>query len=330
MIELTDLQKILDQGVVIDIPLLEVKAGQVAALVGPVDSGKDILFQLLSGRIHPTIGRVRLAGLDPYHERGAFSRQVGVLFSEDNLYKRLSVLENLQFYCRLRRLPKTWALEVLEQVGLADQASVSAEKLSPSLSRRLALGRAILNQPKVLLLADPFSGCEQASINLISQVVRKLAESGTAVMVFTQDAANLENLCDTVYRMDQGRILESFDPRQEQHRQQPFMVPARGEEKIILIDPADILYVFAQDDRAFLQTSEARLPTQFTLAELEKRLSRSGFFRAHRAYLVNLQQVKEVIPYTRDSFSLRLKDVAGTEIPLSKSAERKLRELLGY
>ena len=133
----------MDQGRVIDIPSLEVKAGEIAALLGPVDSGKDVLFQLLIGRIRPTSGSVRLAGVDPYHERKAFSRQVGVLFSEDNLYKRLSVLGNLQFYCRLRRLPKTRAVEVLEQVGLADHASFSTEKLSPGLSRRLALGRAI-------------------------------------------------------------------------------------------------------------------------------------------------------------------------------------------
>ena len=57
---------------------------------------------------------------------------------------------------------------------------------------------------------------------------------------------------------------------------------------------------------------------------------RSGFFRAHRAYLVNLQHVKEVIPYTRDSFSLRLNDPANTEIPLSKSAANELKDLLGY
>jgi ABC-2 type transport system ATP-binding protein len=330
MIELTDLYKILDQGRVIDVPSLEVKAGEVAALVGPVDSGKDVLFQLLIGEIRPTRGSVRLVGIDPYHERKAFSYQVGVLFLDDNLYKRFSVLGNLQFYCRLRRLPKTRAVEVLEQVGLADHASFNTEKLSPGLSRRLALGRAILNAPRVLLLAEPFTGCEQASVKLISQVVRKLAEAGTAILIFAQDVANLEYLGDIVYRMDQGRIIESFYPREQQQRQRPFMVPARGEGKIILIDPADILYVFAQDDRAYLQTGEGRLPTQFSLAELEKRLSRSGFFRVHRAYLVNLQQVKEVIPYTRDSFSLRLKDAAGTEIPLSKSAERELRELLGY
>lgn len=330
MIVLTDLQKVHDQTTVIDIPSLQVKGGEIAALFGPVDSGKDVLFQLLTGSACPTNGSVLLAGVDPYHDRKAFSCLVGVMFAENTLYKRLSVIENLQFYCRLYRLPKTRAVEVLEQVGLADQIGVSTEKLSPNLSRRLALGRAILNNPKVLLLADPFASCEQVSIKLIIQVVRKQADSGTAVLLFTQDITNLENFCDIVYRMDQGRIIEADDPRQEQQRQRPFMVPARSNDKIVLVDPAEILYVFAQEDHAYLQTLDERLPTQFTLAELEKRLSLSGFFRAHRSYLVNLQQVKEVIPYTRDSFSLRLKDAAGTKIPLSKSAERGLRELLGY
>jgi DNA-binding LytR/AlgR family response regulator len=90
------------------------------------------------------------------------------------------------------------------------------------------------------------------------------------------------------------------------------------------------MFVYAQVDRAYLQTTVDRYPTQFTLSELEKRLSRSGFFRAHRGFLVNLQHVKEVIPYTRDSYSLKLKDNAGTEIPLSKAAARELRGLLGY
>jgi len=330
MIVLTDLQKVKNQVTVLDIPSLEVRAGEIAALIGPVDSGLDVLFQLLTGVIHPTTGSVRLVGVDPYHDRETFSRQVGVLFSENNLYKRLSVLGNLQFYTRLHRLPKTRSVEVLEQVGLADQAAANMEKLSPGLSRRLALGRAILNHPQVLLLTNLYADCEQVSITLINQVVRKLADAGAAVLIFNQDPAHLETFCDTVYRLDKGRVVESFNPQEEQQRHRPFMVPARSNDKIILVDPAEILYVFAQDDRAYLQTLEGQLPTQFTLTELEKRLSRSGFFRAHRSYLVNLQQVKEVIPYTRDSFSLRLKDTAGTEIPLSKSAERELRVLLEY
>jgi ABC-2 type transport system ATP-binding protein len=194
----------------------------------------------------------------------------------------------------------------------------------------LALGRALLNHPRILLLEEPFAGCDNTSIDVISQVVRESAEAGTSVLIFAQDPAELELVCDIVYNLSHGQIIDSYDPREEQQFHQSFLVPARGADKIVLIDPADILYVFAQDDRAYIQTSTSSLPTRFTLTELEARLSRSGFFRAHRSYLVNLQQVKEVIPYTRNSFSLRLKDKDSTIIPLSKSSERELRQLLGY
>ena len=80
MITLTNLQKVVDQTTVIDIPSLEVKAGEIAALVGPVDSGKDVLFQLLTGEFTRQEAACVLAGVDPYHERRAFSHQVGVLF----------------------------------------------------------------------------------------------------------------------------------------------------------------------------------------------------------------------------------------------------------
>jgi ABC-2 type transport system ATP-binding protein len=330
MIALTCLIKVVGNATVIDIPSLQVRAGEVVAIVGPVDSGKDVLFQMLIGAIRPTTGSARLVGLDPYQEREACSRQVGVLFADDGLYRRMSVIGNLQFYGRLYRLPKERPTEVLEQVGLADQAHTIAEKLSPGLSRRLALGRALLACPRVLLLAEPFAGCEQASVTLISQAVSRKADAGAAALLMAQDAAGMEGVCDLVHRLAHGRIVESIDPREEQQRQRPFMVPARSSDRIVLVDPAEILFVVARDDRAYLQTAAERLPTQFTLAEIEKRLSRSGFFRAHRAFLVNLQQVKEVIPYTRNSFNLRLKDAAGTQIPLSKAAERELRELLGY
>jgi ABC-2 type transport system ATP-binding protein len=330
MITLKNLQKNLEGRIVIDIPSLEVQAGKVVALLGKAGSGRDILFQILTGTMQPTRGSVSLCGEDPYQNRSAFSQQVGVLFAEGNLYKRISVIGNLQFYSRLYHLPKTRAADVLDKVGLTDQAHVNASELSPGFAKRLTLGRAILNHPRILLMSDPFTGCDDASINVISEVVREYAESGTSVMILTQDITDVEMVCDIVYLLSQGRIVDSYNPQEENQAQQPFLVPARDTEKIVLIDPADILYIYAQDDRAYLQTGSGSLPTRFTLAELEKRLSRSGFFRAHRSYLVNLQQVKEVIPYTRNSFSLRLKDSDGTIIPLSKSSERELRQLLGY
>jgi ABC-2 type transport system ATP-binding protein len=330
MIVLKDVQKVVDQQTKIDIQALEVKSGEIAALVGDVDSGKETLLELLTGRSRPTAGDVRIAGIDPFHARDQFSLQVGVLFAEDNIYKRQSALANLKFYSRLRRLPKSRAEEVLTQVGLADHAETSVEKLSSSLVRRLAFGRAILHNPAILLLVEPFTKCDASSVTLLSKMLRILADNGVVVLILAEDTTNLTSICDVIYRLDQGKIIDAYNPDEEQDTALPFMIPARLEGKVALVNPVDILYVVAQDDRTFLQTVDDLFPTQFTLTELEKRLSRSGFFRAHRGYLVNLQHVKEVIPYTRDSFSLRLKDAAGTKIPLSKSAARDLRELLGY
>lgn len=329
MIEIKGLQKFVDQNLVLDIAALTVGAGETVAVVGAVGSGRDVLLDLLIGRARPTVGTLRLAGAEPT-DRAAFSRQAGVLFAEDGLYKTRSPLANLAFHCRLYGLPKSRAEEVLAQVGLSDQANARLDRLPSGLARRLAFGRAIVHRPVVLLLEEPFARCDDASIALLSRLMRQLADDGAALLVLADNTAHLLSLCDTIYTLDRGRIVESRSPQVGPQADLPFKIPARLHDKVVLVNPTEILYADAGDGRAILHTAERHLPTQFTLAELEQRLARSGFFRAHRAYLVNLQHIREVIPYTRNSFSLRLDDAAATEIPLSKAAAGELRELLGY
>jgi ABC-2 type transport system ATP-binding protein len=328
MIEIQHLQKIVGQDVALDIPELRVEPGEIAAVVGPTDSGVDTLFELLLGRYLPSAGTIRLAGVDRA-DRSSLSRKVGIVFLEDALYKRQSSLANLALHSRLFGLGRSRAVEVLAQIGMADQAGAGVERLPSGLQRRLAFGRAILHKPEVLLLFDPFARCDEATIALLSSLMRQLAAQGTAILILANEPGRLTQVCDAVYALNRGR-LEAQESGTAASQAQPFKIPVRSEDKVILMNPADIIFAEAEGGHASLQTAEGRLPTQFTLAELEQRLSRSGFFRAHRAYLVNLQHVKEVIPYTRNSFSLRLDDAAGTEIPLSKSAAAELRALLGY
>jgi ABC-2 type transport system ATP-binding protein len=330
MIELRRLQKVIEQNTVIDIEALTVAAGEIVALVGPVGSGKEPLLELLIGRERPTVGEVTLAGANPISNRHEFSRQVGVLFSEDTLYQRQSSKSNLAFHCRLRGLPKSRVEEVLVKVGLADRANERVDRLSSGLARRLALGCAIVHQPKVLLLVEPFDRCDDATITLFGTLMRELADDGVALLILADNSSNLTALCDTIVTLENGRIVDVSRPAEDQQRELPFKIPVRLEGSVALVNPADILYALTQDGRTFLQTIDGRLPTQFTMAQLEERLSRSGFFRAHRGFLVNLQHVKEVIPYTRSSFSLKLNDADETKIPLSKEAARELRDLLGY
>ena len=330
MIEIRALQKVVDGQTVVDIESLIINPGTPAAFTGPVESQLGVIFNLLTGRERPTTGSIIISGSDPYQERGKFSHEVGVLFAEDNFYKRQSVLANLNFYRRLYRLPSDRVEEVLELVGLADQADLIVEELNPSLVRRLSFGRAVLHDPGVLLLNEPFKGSDAATINIISGLIQGYAGDGSTILVLARDELQISQLAEVIYRFDQGRVVDTYYPAEEQRESLPFKIPAKLEHTVALVDPAEIFYAYAQDDRTYLQTADGSLPTQFTMAELEQRLSRSGFFRAHRGYLVNLQLVKEVIPYTRDSFSLRLKDPEGTKIPLSKSAARELRDLMGY
>lgn len=329
MIEIRQLQKIAKQGTALDIDQLIVETGEVVAIVGPADSGKELLFDLFIGRTKPSRGTLHLAGVEPA-DSADFSRLAGILFPHDGLYARLSPLANLVLQCRLYAIPKALAREMLARIGMADQASAKLDKLPSGLQRRLAFGRCILHNPRVLILYEPFARCDETSIQVISNLVRQEAETGSSVLVLADDTTYFDDLCDRIFILNLGRLTEFPSGEDSPKVALPFKIPVRLDDKVRLVNPVDILYVETDGNYTRLHTLEMELPTRFTLTELEERLSRSGFFRAHRAYLVNLQHVKEVIPYTRNSYSLRLADPQGTEIPLSRSAASELRTLLGY
>lgn len=330
MIRIRNLQKIIGGQTALEIDTFSLPAGEVAALVGPAGGGKETLFDLLIGRLQPSAGSISLAGDCP-EERKALSRNVGVLFPDDALYKNQSPLQNLHLHAQFHGLPRERILEVLGLLGMADQANIPLEKLSAGLQRRVAFGRAILHQPKVLLMLEPFARCDQASIGLLNGLIARAAEEGAAVLILADSAAHLTGVCDAIYTLSQGSLAR-LEPTSgmAQAPPAPFKIPVKLEEKVILVNPADIYFAQAEAGRTSLHTREGDLPTQFTLSEIEQKLSRSGFFRAHRAYLVNLQHIKEVIPFTRNSFSIRLDDAQRTLIPLSKAAAVELRDLLGY
>jgi ABC-2 type transport system ATP-binding protein len=332
VIQIENLHKVQHGATVLDIERLIVKAGEIGAVVGARGSGKEMLLQVLTGRERPTAGRINLAGIEPSVNQQEFSQLVGVMFGVEALYLRQSVLDNLRFHARLRGLPAERARQVLDQVGLADQARTRVDKLPGGLQRRLSFGIATLHEPRVLLLEGPFERCDEASLVLLKRLIRASAAADCTVLILADNEANLIGLCDKIARLEQGKVTEISEPGSPDlaGERVPFKIPVRLEGSVALVNPADIYFVEIVEGRAFLVTAQTRLPSQYTLSELEERLARRGFFRAHRSYLVNLQHVLEVIPFTRDSFSLRINDETGTLIPLSKSAAAELRELLDF
>jgi ABC-2 type transport system ATP-binding protein len=331
MIYIKNLSKIKDGRTILDLSEFRVKAGEIIAIIGTTDSGLNILLDLLIGKTPPSSGEITLNKLVPTKHQKKLMENVGVLFREDGLYANQSAEKNLQFFSKLYGLPQGRISETLNYIGLADQAKVRVGKLPTGLARRLAFGRSILHHPSILILVSPFARCDEDTLDLIKVLIHQEADNGTAILILDEDSAYIENVCSRIYFLKQGRIEKVVEcGKSGEVDNLPFKIPVKLEGSVALLNPRDILYAEASQGHTLLVTKDSRLPSQFTLQELEERLKRSGFFRAHRSYLVNLQYVREVIPYSRNSFSLKLNDTNRTEIPLSKNSAAELRELLDY
>jgi ABC-2 type transport system ATP-binding protein len=344
LIRVHRLHKMLDNHHALDIEDLQIEAGDIYAVAGPVGSGKTLLLRTLAGVLPPSGGRVELEGVDIY--RNAQVRQrIAALFEEDLLYERLSVYDNLNLYRSLHHLPKESTERVLAQVELSDQARKSVGKLTLSARRRVAFARLLMGNPGFLLLDHPTLRTDLEAQNLFARLLKQQAQEGAAVLLTCEDLSWAGKFCTHIVELGGGRVIDcrrnetpapsaSSEVAEEgsaiPERLVPYKVPARKEDRVILFDPGEILYATSRDGKIYLRTASEEATTNLTLQELEQRLLGRGFFKAHRAYLVNLQHIKAVIQFTRNSYTLLLNDAQETMIPLSKQSEKELQALLGY
>jgi ABC-2 type transport system ATP-binding protein len=334
MLQVRRLEKIIEQRTVLSIEQLDVAPGEVLGVIGQIGSGRTLLIRLLSGTVVPSGGSVVFEGQD-VHRSPAVRARMGLLFEEDLHYERLSALMNLETYCHLHGLPARRAREVLELVGMGDQMKTRADKLPPPAQRRLAFARALLTRPPLLLLDDPVRHVDLDTQALFARLITQAASDGAVVVLTDEDLSWAGKCCTRVLELEHGRATNSYQIEAERgpaapERLIPYKVPARKDDRIVLYDPGDLLYATSRDGKTILRTANEEATTNLTLQELESRLVGRGFFKAHRAYLVNLQHIKSVIQYTRNSYTLQLDDTQETLVPLSKQSEKELQELLGY
>lgn len=335
MLQVRGLEKMIEGRNVLSIERLDVQAGEVLTVVGQIGSGKTLLVQLLCGMAVPSSGKILLEGKD-VHQVPEARHRIGVMFEEDLHYERQSAHDNLDLFCRLHQLPRSRVTEMLALVGLSDQARKAANKLSPVAQRRLALARALIAKPALLLLDQPILRTDLDTQALFARIIVQAAQEGAAVVITDEDLAWSGRCSTHIIELADGRVASSRSRAAEAaetaapERTSLYKVPARKEDRIVLYDPAELLYATSRDGKTYLRTLSDEATTNLTLQELEVRLAGRGFFKAHRAYLVNVQRIKAVIQFTRNSYTLQLNDPQETMIPLSKQSEKELQELLGY
>lgn len=187
---------------------LEIAPGQVTCLLGPNGSGKTTAVNVVTGLLAPTSGAVSVLGLDPLRERRELLRRIGLVPQETAIYPELTARENLQFHAGYYGVPRAQERDrvehALEVVQLTSRADDRAGTFSGGMQRRLALGRALMMEPDLLILDEPTLGVDVQSREAIWERIRQSAAQGSAVLLTTNYMEEAQQLGHRIVIIDHG------------------------------------------------------------------------------------------------------------------------------
>ncbi|HWR66822.1 MAG TPA: heme ABC exporter ATP-binding protein CcmA [Bellilinea sp.] len=186
----------------------QVEQGEFVALLGPNGAGKTTFLRILSSLSRPTLGSVSVAGYSLPHQAANVRRRLGVVSHMPLLYGDLSAEENLLFYGRMYAVEHlaTRLDEVFEQVGLSLRRRDLVRTFSRGMQQRLAIGRAILHDPEVLLLDEPHTGLDQDACDMLDRALRQVAVRGRTLVMTSHDLARAEDLASRFDVLTRGTI----------------------------------------------------------------------------------------------------------------------------
>ncbi|WP_354025769.1 ABC transporter ATP-binding protein [Conyzicola nivalis] len=194
----------------------EVAPGESFGLLGPNGAGKSTTMRMVGAVSTRTGGDLRILGLDPDEHGPEIRSQLGVVPQADNLDQELRVRDNLIVYGRYFGIPRAVvakrADELLEFAQLADRAKAKVDDLSGGMKRRLTIARALVNDPRILLLDEPTTGLDPQARHVLWDRLFRLKEQGTTLLLTTHYMDEAEQLCDRLVVVDKGAIMAEGSP----------------------------------------------------------------------------------------------------------------------
>lgn len=188
-----------------------VEEGEFVALLGPNGAGKTTFLRILASLSRPTLGEVQIAGFRLPGQAAAVRRRLGVVSHLPLLYGDLTAEENLRFYARMYGLerPEPRIAEVLDLVGLAPRRRDLVRTFSRGMQQRLAIGRAVLHDPEVMLFDEPHTGLDQDACIMLDNVLREVGARGRTVVMTSHDLSRVADLASRFDVLSRGVIVAS-------------------------------------------------------------------------------------------------------------------------
>ncbi|MCC6350335.1 MAG: ATP-binding cassette domain-containing protein [Candidatus Eisenbacteria bacterium] len=208
MLQVSSVRKIYDDRIVVNDVTFEVPQGEIFALLGPNGAGKTTLIRMITDIIKPDGGAITLAGKpagDPGRPRIAY------LPEERGIYKKVPVLEALSYYGELNGLgargARQAAVALLEEFELAGWAKKQVTALSKGMQQKLQLCSALIGNPQLLILDEPFTGLDPVNVALLEDVLRRRRQQGTTVLLSTHQMNKVEQQCDRALMINRGHMV---------------------------------------------------------------------------------------------------------------------------
>jgi len=189
----------------------DVQPGEFVALLGPNGAGKTTFLRILASLSRPSLGNVTIAGYQLPTQAAQVRARLGVVSHLPLLYGDLSADENLHFYARMYNIPNddVRVTEVLEMVGLENRRRDLVRTFSRGMQQRLAIGRAVLHDPDVVLFDEPYTGLDQDASSMLDDVLKTVAAKGRTVVMTSHDLARAEELATRFDILSRGVITAS-------------------------------------------------------------------------------------------------------------------------
>lgn len=196
---------------------IKVQSGELFGLLGPNGAGKTTLTRILATALLPSSGEAKVLGLDVVRDAKLIRPRIGIVFGGDRgLYWRLSGYDNLEYFAALYNIPpevsKKRIPEMLNMVGLADRADERVENYSRGMKQRLHIARGMLHDPEVIFLDEPTIGLDPIAAREQRKVIHNLKTAGKTIFLTSHYMFEVDELCDQVAVLKEGRILVSGTP----------------------------------------------------------------------------------------------------------------------
>ena len=199
--------------IAVDHVTFEVREGEIFGVLGPNGGGKSTLIRLISTLLLPDSGQISVFGYDVVGQPMKVQERINRVSVEASFFKKLSPMENLLYGARLYGMDggdtRAKVVEILNRLGLKKQAIFSPmEEMSRGMQQKVAIARALLSKPRLLLLDEPTTGLDPRSKREVQTVVRELRQLyGTTILLTTHDMSEAESLCDRIAIMDNGKVI---------------------------------------------------------------------------------------------------------------------------